>query len=65
MALQADKTRDRRNAASIAAQAQELFSEWEAEEEAGYTGEVSWEDFKRDLDDGRPPHGKLFREPSS
>lgn len=65
MASQAGKTRDRRNAASIAAQARELFSEWESEEKAGYTGEVSWEDFKRDLDDGRPPQGKLFRGPSS
>lgn len=62
MALKADKTKDRRDAASIAEEARELFGEWEAEEEAGYTGEVSWEDLKRDLDAERPPHGKLFRE---
>ncbi|MGH3087698.1 MAG: hypothetical protein ACRDSJ_10340 [Rubrobacteraceae bacterium] len=65
MALQADKTRDRRDAASIAAQAHKLFEEWTAEEEAGYKSEVSWEEFKRDLNAGRPPHSRPFRESSS
>lgn len=50
MASTADETKDRRDAASIAEEARELFGEWEAEEEAGYTGEVSWGDLKRDLD---------------
>jgi len=62
MALQADKMKDWRDTASIAAQARELFGEWAAEEEAGYRGEVSWEEFKRDLDTGRPPHNRLFQE---
>lgn len=64
MALQADKTKDRRDAASIATEARELFSEWAAEERAGYGGEVPWEEFKRDLNEGRPSHGRPFREPS-
>jgi hypothetical protein len=65
MALQPDKTKDRRDAASIAAEARELFEEWAAEEEAGYKGEVSWEDFKRELNEGRPPHSRPFRNLSS
>ena len=64
MALQADRTKDRRDTASIAAQARELFGEWAAEEESGYASEVSWEEFKRDLDTGRPPHNRLFQESS-
>ena len=62
MALQADKTRDLRNAASIAAEARELFEEWATEEESGYRGEVSWEEFKREINTERPPHGRPFRE---
>lgn len=62
MALQADKTRDCRDAASIAAEARELFERWETEEESGYRGELSWEEFKRQINAGRPPHGKPFRE---
>lgn len=62
MALQADKTKDQRDAASIAAEARELFEEWASEEEAGYRGEVSWDEFKRDLNAGRPPHDRPFRE---
>lgn len=65
MALQADKARDRRDAASIAAQARELFEEWITEEEAGYKGEIPWEEFKREINAGRPPHGRPFRESSS
>lgn len=65
MALKTDKTEDRRDVAAIAAEARELFEKWEAEEEAGYTGDVSWEELKRDLDAERPPRGKLFREHSS
>lgn len=38
MALQADKTKDQRDAAYIAAQARALFEEWAAEEKAGYKG---------------------------
>ncbi len=64
MALQADETKDKRDAVSIAAQARELFGEWADGEEAGYKGEVSWEEFKRELNVGRPPHGKPFRESS-
>ena len=62
MALQADKTKDRRDAASIAAEARELFEEWEAEEEAGYKGEIPWEEFKREINAGRPLHGGPFPE---
>lgn len=62
LTLQADKTKDGRSATSIAAEARELFGEWEAEEEAGYRGEITWDEFRRDLDAERPPHGKLFRE---
>ncbi len=62
MALKADKMKDWRDTASIAAQACELFGEWAAEEEAGYRGEVSWEEFKRDLNTERSPHNKPFQE---
>lgn len=44
---------EQRDAASIAADARELFGKWEAEEEAGYKGDVAWEQFKRDLADER------------
>ncbi len=60
--LQADKTKNQRSTTSIAAEARELFGEWVAEEEAGYRGEVTWDEFMRDLDVERPPHGKLFHE---
>ena len=62
MALQADKTKDRRDAASIASEARELFEEWESEEKAGYRGEIPWEEFKREINAGRPPHGRPFPE---
>ncbi len=62
MALQADKTKDRRDASRIAAEARELFAKWAAEEEAGYAGEVPWEEFKRDVNAARPPHGRPFRD---
>ena len=62
MPLQGYKTKHQWKGASIAAKARALFGEWAAEEEAGYRGEVSWEEFKRDLDTGRPPHSRPFRE---
>lgn len=62
MALQVDKTRDRRDAASIASEARELFEEWAAEEDSGYGGEISWEEFKREINAGRPSYGGPFRE---
>ncbi|MGH3087227.1 MAG: hypothetical protein ACRDSJ_07910 [Rubrobacteraceae bacterium] len=31
-------------------------------EEAGYEGEVSWEAFKKALNEERPPHSKPFPE---
>ncbi len=62
MALKADKMKDWRDTASIAAQARELFGEWAVEEEAGCRGEVSWEEFKRDLNAERLPHNKPFQE---
>ena len=40
--------------------ARELFERWAEEEAAGYRGEVPWEEFKRDLNEGRPAHGKPF-----
>lgn len=64
MALRADEAKDQRDAASIVAQARGLFEEWAAEEEAGYRGEVSWEEFKQELNSGRPPHSKPFPESS-
>lgn len=60
MAMQADKTKDQRNTTSIAVDARELFREWEDEEKAGYEGEISWEDFERELNAGRPSHNKPF-----
>ncbi len=62
MALQVDKKKDLRNAASIAAEARELFSEWESEEAAGYKGDIPWEKFKRALNDERPSHSRPFLE---
>lgn len=64
MAQQADKTKDYRDTVSIAVEAHELFEKWATEEEAGYKGEVSWDEFKRELDAGRPPHSKPFQESS-
>ena len=43
MALQTEKTKDRRDPASMVAEARELFEERAAEEEAGYGGGVLWE----------------------
>ena len=65
VALRTAKAKDRRDTASIAAEAHKLFGEWAAEEEAGYRGEVSWEEFKREINVGRPPHSSPFRESSS
>ena len=62
MALLADKTKDRRDAASIASEARELFEEWEGEEKAGYRGEIPWEEFKWEINAGRPHHGRPFPE---
>lgn len=64
VALRTDKTKDRRDTASIATEAHKLFGEWAAEEEAGYRGEVSWEEFKREINVGRPPHSSPFRQSS-
>lgn len=64
MAFQADRTKDQRDTASIAAEARKLFEEWTAEEKAGYRGEVTWEEFKREINAGRPPHSRPFRESS-
>lgn len=64
MALQADKTKDQRNATSIAADARELFREWGDEEKAGYKGEIPWEEYKREINAGRPSHNKPFCESS-
>lgn len=49
-------------AADPSARARELFVRWAAEEEAGYEGEVSWEEFKEALDAERrsPEYRKLF-----
>jgi hypothetical protein len=65
MALQADKTRDRRNAASIAAEARELFGEWAAEEEAGYRGEVPWRSSSGTSTPKGPPTTNLSESPRS
>ena len=35
----------------------ELFDRWAEEEAGGYAGEVSWEEFKRSLDDERRRSG--------
>lgn len=65
MALHPDKTRKKqRNTTSIASDARELFREWRNEEEAGYTGEIPWEEFKRELNAARPSHNKPFLESS-
>ena len=55
------------DAADPSARARELFARWAAEEEAGYEGEVSWEEFKETLNAERrsPEHRKLFTESSS
>lgn len=64
MALQAEKTKDQRNTDSIAADARKLFRKWANEEKAGYSGEIPWEEFKREINAGRPSHNKPFRESS-
>ncbi len=62
MALRADRTRDHRDTVSIAAEARDLFEKWAAEEEAGYKGELPWDEFKWEINVGRPPHSKPFQE---
>ena len=62
MALQADRAKDRRTASSIAKEARELFDAWTAEEKAGYEGEIPWEQFKRELNDRRPPYFRPFQQ---
>lgn len=55
---------ERRDASVIVEEAHELFARWAAEEEAGYEGEVSWEAFKRALNEERPEDGQPFPESS-
>ncbi len=59
-----DKQTEReRETVANAQQARDLFARWAAEEEAGYEGEVSWEELKRSLDSERhPPERELFPE---
>ncbi len=49
-----------RDTAVIAQEARELFARWGAEEEAGYEGEVSWEAFKKALNEECPAHSRPF-----
>lgn len=57
------QTQTEREAVATARRARALFARWTAEEEAGYEGEVSWEELKRSLDaERRPPERKLFPE---
>lgn len=56
--------RERRAATVIVEEARELFAQWAAEEEAGYRGEVSWEAFKKALNEERPKDGRPFPESS-
>lgn len=62
MALKADKTKDPRDASRIAEEARRLFATWEAEEKSGYAGEISWAEFKREINASRPPRSRPFRE---
>lgn len=63
MTIQPDKIRKKpMNTKSMAVDARELFRGWRNEEEAGYTGEIPWEEFKRELNAGRPSHNKPFQE---
>lgn len=55
---------EHRDASVIKEEARELFARWAAEEEAGYEGEVSWEAFKKALNEERPEDGKPFPESS-
>lgn len=53
-----DANQNGRTAARARAQAaRELFDRWAEEEAGGYAGEVSWEEFKRSLDDERRRSG--------
>ena len=58
------ETTKRRDTSVIVKEARELFTRWDAEEEAGYEGEVSWETFKKALNEERPEGGKPFPESS-
>lgn len=55
-------TTERKDARVIKEEARELFARWAAEEEAGYEGEVSWEAFKKALNEERPEDGQPFPE---
>lgn len=57
-------TTERRDASVIVEEARELFARWATEEEAGYEGEVSWEAFKKVLNEERPEDGQPFSESS-
>ncbi len=57
-------TTGRRDASVIVEEARELFARWGAEEEASYEGEVSWETFKKVLNEERPEGGQPFPESS-
>ena len=39
-----------------------MFERWAAEEEAGYEGEVSWEAFKKALNEERAADSRPFSE---
>lgn len=54
-----------RDTAVIAEEASLLFARWAAEEQAGYEGDISWEAFKKALNEERPAHSKPFPESSS
>lgn len=58
------ETTERRDAVVIINEARELFARWTAEEEAGYEGEVSWEAFKKALNEERAEGGQPFPEKS-
>ena len=62
MSRQTKKHGEDTAAADPSARVRELFARWTAEEEAGYEGEVSWEEFKEALDAERrsPEYRKLF-----
>jgi hypothetical protein len=53
-----------RDTVVIINEARELFARWAAEEEAGYEWEVSWEVFKKALNEERPEGGQPFPEKS-
>ncbi len=58
------ETTERRDTSVIVKEARGLFARWDTEEEAGYEGEVSWETFKKALNEERPEDGQPFPESS-